>query len=105
MSPRSERAWRPYAEDITEACGKVRRYVAGMTFEAFEGDERTRDTVIRNIELIGEAAKNLPDGVIARAPRGVWSTATAKLDGMEPPSAACSGRLEPSARIASPRSP
>lgn len=41
MSPGSERDWRLYAEDIVEACGKVRRYVAGMTLEAFEADERT----------------------------------------------------------------
>ena len=58
MSPRSERDWRLYAEDILEACGKVRRFVGGMTYEAFVADDRTRDTVLRNIEIIGEAAKN-----------------------------------------------
>jgi uncharacterized protein with HEPN domain len=102
MSP-SKRDWRLYADDIIEACGKVRRYVAGMTYEAFVADERTLDAVIWNIEVIGEAAKKLPDDVIAQAPevewrkiRGmrnvlahayfgldtkvVWSTATTKLD-------------------------
>jgi uncharacterized protein with HEPN domain len=40
MSPKSERDWRLYADDIIEACGKVHRYVSGMTYEAFEADER-----------------------------------------------------------------
>ena len=105
MSP-SSRDWRLYADDIIESCGRIRRFVAGMTFEAFVADERTCDAVIRNIEVIGEAAKNLPDDVIARAPdvewrkiRGmrdilahgyfgldtkvVWNTATTKLDALE----------------------
>jgi uncharacterized protein with HEPN domain len=105
MSP-SNRDWRLYADDIIEACDKVRRFVAGMTYEAFVADELTRDAVLRNIEVIGEAVKNLPDEVIARAPevewrkvRGmrdvvahgyfgsdtkvVWSTATTKLDDLE----------------------
>ena len=60
MSPDLNRDWRLYAEDIIEACGKVRRYVAGMTREAFLADERTQDAVMRNIEIIGEAAKGIP---------------------------------------------
>jgi len=105
MSPES-RDWRLYADDILEACGKTRRYLAGMTYEAFVADDRTRDAVIRNLEVIGEAAKRLPDDVIARAPdvpwrkvRGMrdvlahgyfgldnnllWSTATTKIDEIE----------------------
>jgi len=77
-----------------------------MKFEALEADERTRDAVIRNIEIIGEASKNLPDEMIARAPevdwrkvngmrnqlahgyfgldtKVVWSTATTKMGEME----------------------
>jgi uncharacterized protein with HEPN domain len=105
MSP-STRDWRLYADDIVESCGRIRQFVAGMTFEAFVADRRTCDAVIRNIEVIGEAAKNLPDDIIAKAPevewrkiRGmrdilahgyfdldakvVWSTATTKLDELE----------------------
>lgn len=102
----STRDWRLYADDIIESCGKVRRFIAGMTYEAFVADERTLDAVIWNLEVIGEAAKKLPDDVIAQAPevewrkiRGmrnvlahayfgldtkvVWSTATTKLDELE----------------------
>src|SRR5438552_14168643 len=72
MLPESTRDWRLYADDILEACGKVRRYVAGMTYETVVADDRTRDAVIRNVEVIGEAAKRLPDDVIARAPEVPW---------------------------------
>jgi uncharacterized protein with HEPN domain len=105
MSP-STRDWRLYADDIIGSCGKVRRFIAGMTYEMFVADERTRDAVIWNLEVIGEAAKNLPDKVIAKAPevewrkvRGmrdviahgyfgldmkvVWDTAKAKLDELD----------------------
>lgn len=105
MSP-STRDWRLYADDILESCGKVRRYVTGMSYEAFAADERTLDAVIRNLEIIGEAAKCLPDEVVASAPgiewrkiRGmrdvlahayfgvdpkvVWDVATTKLDALE----------------------
>jgi uncharacterized protein with HEPN domain len=37
------------------------RYVEGMNRAAFEADEKTFDAVIRNIEIIGEAAKSLPE--------------------------------------------
>lgn len=72
MSPKVERDWRLYADDIIEACGKVRRYVAGMTYDAFEADELKHDAVIRNLEIIGEAAGKLPKEVTARAPQIPW---------------------------------
>lgn len=72
MSPEPARDWRLYADDIIEACEMIRRYTAGMTFDAFIADDRTRDAVIRNIEIIGEAAKKLPDEVIAKAPSVPW---------------------------------
>jgi uncharacterized protein with HEPN domain len=71
MSP-SERDWRLYAEDILEACGKIRRFVAGLDYDAFVADDRTRDAVIRNLEIIGEAAKNLPADKTAAAPQVPW---------------------------------
>jgi hypothetical protein len=51
MSPRSERDWRLYADDIVSACTKIRRFVAGMTYEAFAADERTQDAVIGTSRL------------------------------------------------------
>ncbi len=48
-----------YLENIAEAADRAIRYVAGMDFAAFEQDTRTQDAVVRNIEIIGEAATRL----------------------------------------------
>jgi uncharacterized protein with HEPN domain len=43
-------------EDILESGAKIQRYTTGYAFDVFENDERTIDAVIRNFEIIGEAA-------------------------------------------------
>jgi len=47
-------------DDIIEAIDKIGRYVHGLGFEEWQKDEKTIDAVIRNIEIIGEAASHLP---------------------------------------------
>ena len=44
-------------QDMLEAIAKIRRYTAGLTTETFSADEKTVDAVVRNLEIIGEAAK------------------------------------------------
>lgn len=48
-------------QDIWEALEKIERYIEGMTQETFAADEKTADAVVRNLEVIGEAANRLPD--------------------------------------------
>jgi len=43
-----------------------------MSFEDFLADERTMDAVVRNLEIIGEAAKNVPLEVRSRYPDIEW---------------------------------
>lgn len=50
-----------YLDDICEAIEKIERYTAGMDYEQFADDERTVDAVLRNFEVIGEAAKRIPE--------------------------------------------
>lgn len=66
------RDWRLFWDDLVAACRKVLRYTAGLDKEGFRGDEKTYDAVLRNIEVIGEAAKNLPPHVRARVPGIEW---------------------------------
>jgi uncharacterized protein with HEPN domain len=66
------RDWRLYWDDIIAACRKVQRYTAGLDKKKFRGDEKTYDAALRNIEVIGEAAKNLPDHVRARVTGIEW---------------------------------
>ena len=43
-----------------------------MSFEDFLADERTLDAVVRNLEIIGEAAKNVPEEVRLCYPEIEW---------------------------------
>ena len=56
----SRRAADLLIEDIWEAIEKIERYTKGMTSESFEEDEKTADAVVRNLEIVGEAANRLP---------------------------------------------
>jgi len=48
-------------EDIIKSAEKILKYTAGVTFEEFEINDLLIDAVIRNFEIIGEAANRLPE--------------------------------------------
>lgn len=50
-------------EDILSSTEKILIYTSGMTLDAFLSDEKTKDAVIRNFEIIGEAANRLPNTI------------------------------------------
>ena len=56
----SRRAVPLLVEDIWEAVEKIERYVAGLSHDTFVKDEKTIDSVVRNLEIIGEASNRLP---------------------------------------------
>ena len=74
------RDWTFYVEDILESALKIQRYIAGMTLETFRDNDIVFDAVIRNLEIIGEAAKHLPDQAKALMPEIEWSKAAAFRD-------------------------
>ena len=55
----SRRTFPLLIEDIWEAVEKIERYVSGLDHDAFVQDEKTVDSVVRNLEIIGEAANRL----------------------------------------------
>jgi uncharacterized protein with HEPN domain len=68
----SEREDKDFLTDIQEAIRRISKYTEGMTYPAFLGDTKTQDAVIRNIEIIGEATKNLSDKIRKRYPHVPW---------------------------------
>jgi uncharacterized protein with HEPN domain len=58
--------------DIQEAVRRIVTYTSGMTFDAFLADPKTQDAVVRNLEIIGEATKNLSDEIRSQNPRLPW---------------------------------
>lgn len=59
----SERNSKLLLEDILESAEKIITYTTGLTYEEFIEDSKTIDAVVRNFEIIGEAANRLPDEV------------------------------------------
>lgn len=66
------RDYKVYLEDILEAIGKIRTYTVGMSADSFAADNKTLDAVLRNLEVIGEAVKRIPDEIRLQHPQVEW---------------------------------
>jgi len=62
-----------FLEDILEAINKIERYIKDLTHDQFEGNEVVIDAVIRNLEIIGEAAKNISEDVREKYSEIPWN--------------------------------
>ena len=69
---KSERDYQDYLRDIQDSIGKVARFIEGMTFEQFAADEKTAYAVIRALEIIGEATKQIPDSIREKYRQVPW---------------------------------
>jgi uncharacterized protein with HEPN domain len=58
---------------MLEAIAKTQRYTAGLNYESFVDHEMVIDAVIRNIEIIGEAANHAPEEIQHRYPQLPWA--------------------------------
>lgn len=58
--------------DICESLQKIKSYTLGLTYQEFIDDDKTIDAVIRNFEIIGEAANRLSEEVKERFPQINW---------------------------------
>jgi len=58
--------------DIVEAGEAIASYVDGFDIERFRHDRRTVDAVLRNIAVIGEAARSVPEEIRGRRPLIPW---------------------------------
>lgn len=62
-----------YLEDILSAIDKITEYIKECDFQKFKSDSKTVDAVVRNFEIIGEAAKKIDDRIKSKYPEIPWS--------------------------------
>jgi len=67
-----QRDYRAYLDDIIDAIANIEEYTANLEFEEFMENKMVRDATIRNLEIIGEAVKNLPDDIKEKHPEVEW---------------------------------
>jgi uncharacterized protein with HEPN domain len=72
------RDWQVLLDDILECCSRIRTYTIGLDREGLVGNRMAYDAVLRNLEIIGEAAKRLPPEVRQKMVSIEW----AKIAGM-----------------------
>ena len=63
-------------EDMRDAALKILSYTSGMSFDDFISDDKTIDAVVRNFEIIGEAANRVPDNFKSHHPEIEWRRMT-----------------------------
>ncbi|MFQ5905937.1 MAG: DUF86 domain-containing protein, partial [bacterium] len=71
-----------YLGDIREAIQRIAAYTVGLTYEQFMKDNKTQDAVIRNLEVIGEATKNLSSHLRKTYPQIPWKDLAGMRDKM-----------------------
>ncbi len=69
MPPRN---WKIRISDILECIDRIQRYTSGMVLNEFEGDDKTIDSVLRNLEIIGEASRHIPRDIKTRHAHLPW---------------------------------
>lgn len=67
------RDYRLRLRDIQEAAERVMRYCSGVTYEQFAQDSMRIDAVVRNLEVLSEAARALPARVLKLMPQQPWA--------------------------------
>ena len=69
----SKRRDREYLSDIIEAIERIDEYAKGLTYSDFMQDKKTQDAVIRNLEVIGEAAKGITSAIKKKHSEIPWN--------------------------------
>jgi len=61
-----------YVADMLEACERIVSYTLGSSPESLAADRKTQDAVLRNLQVLGEAAKRVPNPMRLLAPTIAW---------------------------------
>ena len=68
----SKRDFRLFMKDIRDSSEKILKYANRVPVHEFLKDQMLIDAIVRNLEIIGEAVKNIPDGIKKKYPQIEW---------------------------------
>lgn len=69
-----------FLKDILTACEDIQEFVKDIHFSDFVHDKKTTSAVIRQFEIIGEAAKHIPEPIRKKYPDVPWKDMSAMRD-------------------------
>jgi len=61
-----------YLKDILTAIQSIEEFIAGMDLNSFQEDDKTASAVMRKLEIMGEAVKQIPDEIRQKHPKVPW---------------------------------
>ena len=68
-----KREYKLFIQDIKECIEQIDKFVGTMALEEFKADEKTSSAVVRKLEIIGEATKNVPKEIRQKYKELPWS--------------------------------
>ncbi len=66
------RDYRDYLQDLLDSIDESAAFTQGLTFETFSTDKKTVNAVVRSLEVLGEAAKRIPESIQRKSPMTPW---------------------------------
>lgn len=77
-----QRDFRDYFQDILDSIQDIESFIGNMSFDQFMDDRKTINAVIRSLEVIGEAVKNIPESIRIKFPEIPWKKMAGMRDKM-----------------------
>ena len=67
-----KRGLRLFIEDILESIKLIEKYIRNISKENLDNNQKLKDSIVRRLEIIGEAVKNIPDNFRKKYPDVPW---------------------------------
>ena len=61
-----------YIKDILDCIERIEEFIGEMNFDQFLQDDKTSSAVVRKLEIIGEASKNIPKSITQKYKEIPW---------------------------------